>query len=195
MWYETSTGRARIETSDGLTMVWDGETAWVAPEDTQYDRPRFDILTWPYFLALPYKLRDAGTRIVPAGIGLVHGRKYDAARLTFGEGVGDSPDDWYIIYTSDLQRVEAVAYIVTYAKSGDEARNAEPHAMTYEQYRYIERVPVAHRWRFYDWSEADGVHGDPHGEALLTNTAFVETRDELFERPPNSREATMPDAE
>ena len=51
MTYEIGRGRVRIETESGATLVFDGEQAWVSPSAAQVPMIRFQLLTWPYFLA------------------------------------------------------------------------------------------------------------------------------------------------
>ena len=42
-------------------------------------------------------------------------------KISFDAGVGDAPDDWYIAFTDDQGRMDALGYIVTYSKSQEEA--------------------------------------------------------------------------
>jgi hypothetical protein len=91
-------GRVRIEQRDGTLLVFDGEKAWVSPPEADFQAARFHLLTWPYFLAAPFKLRDPGTHLEPLADLTTHGESHPAARLTFDDGVGDAPDDWYILY-------------------------------------------------------------------------------------------------
>ncbi|MCA9774142.1 MAG: hypothetical protein KC466_17125, partial [Myxococcales bacterium] len=96
--FETKGARSRIDTVDGATLVFDGAEAWVTPADAAVPRARFHLLTWPYFLAAPMKLRDPGTTLTDRGAMLMGGERLPAATLTFGAGVGDTPDDWYVAY-------------------------------------------------------------------------------------------------
>ena len=146
MTYETGAGRVRIETVGGATLVFDGERAWVSPSAAQVPMIRFQLLTWPYFLAAPFKLRDPGTYLAPHGRRPLDGVTHVTALLTFDAGTGDSPDDWYVIYQDPAtDRLAAVAYIVTYGTTVDEAQK-EPHALVYEDYRTIDGVALATRW-------------------------------------------------
>ena len=82
---------------------------------------------------LPFKLDDAGTTLRPMDEAALDARDDAAmrrAKLTFGTGVGDSPDDWYILYLNDDDTLAAAAYTVTYGKTVAEAE-ADPHAIVY----------------------------------------------------------------
>lgn len=184
--------RTRIERADGAVLVFDGETAWVSPAGAEWPMARFHSLTWPYFLAAPYKLDDPGTRLEPLGELDLAGTPHQAARLTFDAGVGDAPDDWYVLYRDpETDRLAAMAYIVTYGNTREEAEK-EPHAIVYRDWVEVEGVPVPTRWDFHMWSEEEGVHGDPIGQVALTDPRFVEGGDDAFEAPPEAREETLP---
>lgn len=188
-----STGQTRLDLGGDTVAVFDGTDAWVAPDAAAMPRARFDLLTWPYFLAAPYKLRDPGTRLEDRGTMMLDGKPYDAARLTFAPGTGDSPDDWYLLYRDpDTGRLHAMAYIVTYG--GTSAREAEqsPHAIVYDDYRTVEGVPVPTTWRFYNWSEDGGLEGNPIGEMDLDNPRFVEPEPDDFARPEGGGRAPAP---
>lgn len=184
-------GKTRLELSGGAVAVWDGERAWVSPASVQMPPGvRFHVLTWPYFLAAPMKLRDPGAHLEPKGEQPWGGETYDTALLTFDSGVGDSPDDWYLLYRDrDDHRLTAMAYIVTYGGNDGEA---EPHAIVYEDFETVGGSQVATHWTFYNWSEEQGIHGDPIGEVRLSNLAMVTPEEGAFTRPSDAREGELP---
>ena len=57
---ETNFSRIKITANDGSVMVFKDQQAYVHPADSKFRTPRFDLLTWPYFLAVPFKLSDPG---------------------------------------------------------------------------------------------------------------------------------------
>ena len=189
---EPGGGRVRIETEGGATLVFDGERAWVSPSAAKVPMVRFQLLTWPYFLAVPFKLRDPGTFLAPHGTRPLHGVPHETALLTFDAGIGDSPDDWYVVYQDpETDRLAAVAYIVTYGTTTAEAEK-EPHVLVYEDYRTIDGVALATRWVMYNWSLAEGAVGEPLGDVRLSNIRFVEPDEHQFERPVDAREDPLP---
>lgn len=192
MIYDMHTSRVRLELTDGTTLVFDGEKAWVSPSSAEAPMARFHLLTWPYFLAAPFKLRDPGTHLEPSGTLPIHDTVTATRKLTFNEGVGDAPDDWYIIYP-DLatNRLAAMAYIVSYGKGG-KAAEEEPHAIVYHDYETIDGVTLSTRWTFHHWSAEEGPHGDPIGEVQLRNIEFVEAHEEAFAKPDDAREDKLP---
>ena len=190
-------GLVRIETDDA-TAVFDGTTAHLSPPDAEMARPRFQLLTWPYFALMPFKLDDGGANLAEIDDAPLRegGEPMPRMRLTFGQGVGDSPDDWYVLYL-DGSLLKAASYIVTYGDVDPDA--AEPHAIVYDD---IENVPgpdgrptgvlISRSWTFHNWSEDEGITGEPIGRATLEDLRFVERESGMFEAPADAREVEVP---
>lgn len=194
MLFPTDLSASRLDLADGTTAVFDGERAWVHPASSQLQAARFHLLTWPYFLAVPMKLRDPGTRLEPVGERQLQGESYDAARLTFEPGVGDTPDDWYLLYRDRASgQLAAMAYVVTYGTSLAEAEK-EPHAITYEQFVDVDGVAVPTLWRFWLWNEEQGIHGEPIGRVELADPALITAELSAFDRLEGAREDALPPA-
>jgi hypothetical protein len=188
----TSMSRTRLDLASGAVAIWDGETAWVSPPDAAIEQARFHVLTWPYFLSAPMKLQDPGTRLEPLGQKPLRGESHETARLTFEPGVGDTPDDWYIVYKDlETDRLKAMAYIVTFGTTAEEAEK-EPHAITYDEFVVVEGVPIPTKWTFWMWSESEGIHGEPIGGVTLASPAFVSTTAADFAVPENARSEGLP---
>ncbi|MAE60401.1 MAG: hypothetical protein CMJ49_03490 [Planctomycetaceae bacterium] len=151
MTFTTDMSRARIETTAGPVMVFDGERAWLSPASAEVEMARFHLLTWPYFVAAPYKLQDPGSHLSYLGTMPLDdsGTEYDVAELTFDAGVGDTPDDWYVCYR-DLAtgRLYSMAYIITYYQDTAKA-NAEPHAITYHDFENLRGAMISTTWKFW----------------------------------------------
>ena len=166
-----STGVLLTREEDGATVAFAEDDIHLWPADADWPRARFDVLTWHYFFWIPYKLTDEGAKVADEQIVFSGGDPESILRLTFGEGIGDAPDDWYLIRRdSTTGLIDAVAYIVTYSKSVDEAES-DPHAILYSDYRDVQGIPIAHRWTFHYWG--NGV-GEQLGEATISNVEFVE---------------------
>ncbi|MHC5005495.1 MAG: hypothetical protein ACYTJ0_20525 [Planctomycetota bacterium] len=190
--YDIHGGRARLDLRDGTALVFDGTAAWVAPSSAETSMARFHLLTWPYFLAAPFKLRDPGTVARKHPLSAIDGRLCETLKLTFAAGTGDTPDDWYLVHldtTTDL--VAAMAYIVTYGTPVAEA-SADPHAIVYGGHRTIDGVVVPTEWTFRSWRADDGVQGDELGRARLRNVRFGALDESLFAKPADAREDKLP---
>ena len=193
MLYDPAGGRVRIERTDGTVLIFDGGQAWISPSSAEAPMARFHLLTWPYFMAAPYKLRDPGTRLTPFGRHQIDGAEHVTAMLTFDAGVGDSPDDWYVVYEdTDTHRLAAMAYIVTYGGKSAEEAEQDVHVVLYDDFESVENALIATSWDFYNWTAGQGAHGESLGRVKLTNLRFVELDESVFARPADAREDPLP---
>lgn len=199
MWFTPSMGQVRMELTGGdgvITIVYDGEQAWLSPADAAVPGPpaRFHVLTWPYFVAVPYKLDDPGTAHADAGGHPIRSdnESLPGVKITFGNGVGDTPDDWYMAFAEpDTGRLTALSYIVTYGKDAETA-NEQPSIALYDDFIEVDGVPFATTWTFHYWTPGEGLVGEPKGSAKLSNIAFVEPPAGAFDKPEGAAEAKAP---
>ncbi|MEQ9366982.1 MAG: hypothetical protein RIF32_22300, partial [Leptospirales bacterium] len=192
--FETAGDRSRIDFRDGGVMLFDGHEAMVSPPNHPAPKPRFELLTWPYFFELAFKLNDPGTRLRAIGDRRSAGRDYPAARLTFGANVGDTPDDWYVLYVDpQTGLLDTAGYIVTYGQSATEGEK-EPHAIVYSDYVDVDGVQLATDWKFYLWTEERGIFGEAIGAARLSNIRFVVLNAGTFLRPETYRVDELPES-
>lgn len=181
----TNSSKIRIDKKDGVKLVYDGSEVYLCPETTSDKGARFDMFTWQYFFAMPFKLTDPGTNWESLAAKKQDNLEYPAGRLTFGENIGDAPDDWYVIYQDpETNLLYAAAYIVTFGSEVEKA-NQNPHAIVYSKYKTIDDIKIATHWEFHKWNEKDGI-GKKIGEAKLSNIVFFEAEPELFEKPEKS---------
>lgn len=201
MTYDWRRNRSRLDLADGTTLVFDGKQAWVSPASAEVEMARFHLHTWPYFLLAPFKLRDPGSHLVPGGTRMLDDEPHPIATMTFDPGVGDAPDDWYVVYQDpETHRLAAMAYIVTYGGTSREEAEKDPHLVVYGGYEEIaplegkalESPVLSTAWTFYAWDEAEGSRGGPIGEVTLSNLRFVEPHRLFFSRPADSREDPLP---
>ncbi len=174
----------RLELSNDTFAVFNGNKMWSAPTDTSVSR--FQLKTWAYFLQIPYKLNDPGTNMQPLGTTKMNGEVYKTAKLTFDSGTGDTPDDWFILYRNrKTNRLHVMAYIVTANKTVKEAEK-NPHAISYENFKMVEGIPIATTWKLWSWDYENGFSDEPIGKVQLTNIEFMQTGD-LFMAPQNTK--------
>lgn len=188
---KTNSSAIRLRKEDGTILVFKDNQAFISPSSAAKPRERFNLLTWPYFFAAPFKVDDPGTQLADLGEKILSGEKYDAAKLTFNAKVGDSPEDWYILYrTPDENMLYAMAYIVTFGDKNLDEANAEPHAISYHKYEDVDGVKIAKKWKFWMWDEETGL-GKELGGAEISNLQFVQTTDADFTLGEDSAELTM----
>ncbi len=175
----TDMSEIHMAKANGTELTYTRDTAFVSPVDSDHRRARFDLLTWPYFLAAPFKFDDPGTRITPLGEETLMGETYETAKLSFEPGTGDAPDDWYILFRDqETGSLKAMVYIVTYGKTVEEAVD-NPHCIVYDDYEETEGVLFPQTWTFYEWTEAEGL-GEKLGQAQLGNFSFTQPEASAF---------------
>lgn len=189
---DTQSARTRLELKSGETIGFDGKDVWITPAKSKRARARFDALTWSYFVAAPWKLRDPGSHLVSKGSKTLKGKALETAKLTFDKGVGDAPDDWYLCYRDpQSKQLTAMAYIVTFGKGKDGVAKAKPHAITYEKVKTVSGVSLATHWQFWNWSESKGVHGKRIGHAQLSGMKFSKRDLSRFAKPKTARSVPL----
>ncbi|WP_224489180.1 hypothetical protein [Robertkochia flava] len=192
VWLKTNSSGIRIEKNTGTTLIFDGKKAYMQPGEAEDPRARFDIFTWPYFFALPYKLNDPGTQWQDLGSrNLKDSLKLPAAKLSFDPGTGDAPDDWYVVYYEPATgHIAAAGYIVTYGGKNPEEAEANAHAIQYHDYQEVSGIPIATRWTFHNWSLETGL-GEQIGEAFLEAIQFSDPSPPVFVPEENSKTIDM----
>ena len=192
MTFNTAVNLARMDLDNGSTLVFDGRTAWQSPPDSPQTRGRFHVLTWPYFLAAPFKLSDPGARIAEREELQLDGITYDTALLSFDPGTGDTPEDWYRLFRDrQTNRLAAMGYIVTYGKDADEAKK-KPSVIVYGDFTTIQGVTIPIVWDLYYWEPDRGRDAEAKARVVLSAPRFVEPGPDFFTKPDDARELPLP---
>ncbi len=182
----TNSTRVRLDKADGTTIVYNGNQVYITPDNSKMDGARFDIFTWQYFFAMPFKLTDPGTVWGDQELRKLDGKHYETSKLSFESNIGDSPDDWYLVYKdAETNRLKAAAYIVTFNTELNKAEK-NPHAIVYSDYINVENIALATKWSFHNWDEQTGL-GEQLGEAQISNIKFFEPKDGHFQAAENSK--------
>ena len=110
--------RAVHEVADNrdITYGWDGKQAWSFPDSADVGvNPRFWSTTPYYFVGLPFVLADEGVILEELGKKEFKGITYDLIKASYENGIGDAPDDFYVIYIDpETKLMGALRYIVSY---------------------------------------------------------------------------------
>ena len=95
---------------------WDGQNAWSFPDTANVGvNPRFWSNTPFYFIALPFVLADEGVNLEELAPKEYKGVTYDLVKATYKDGMGDAPDDFYVIYIHpETKQMGGLRYIVSY---------------------------------------------------------------------------------
>ncbi|MCZ4409952.1 DUF6503 family protein [Cryomorphaceae bacterium 1068] len=174
----TNSSKGKIVYKDGRELYYDEDLVYADTSFNNHGSARFAAYTWSYFFLFPYKLSDPGTNWSDEEQTTLNGETYNSQKLTFGEGVGDAPDDWYITYSdTETHLMEVAAYIVTAGGSTIEEAEEDPHAISYHDYKDVDGVALAHSWKFWEWRKDSGLTRQL-GKARLSGLKFM-TEDEF----------------
>lgn len=159
--------------------AWDGTDAWISPAKLQQPNPRFWATTGYYFESIPFVLADPGIDYEVLPDEVLDGVAHDMVRISYGEGVGDSPGDTYTLYVNKGSGlVDAIRYTVTFGRPARQGADARPKSETllyYEDYVAVDGLKVATRFRGFHF--VDGKMGDFKNEAWATEISFRQAFD------------------
>lgn len=174
--------RAYIEyPAMNMQLGWDGDKAWGENWGVPYP-PRFLALLDYYFLNLPWLALDPGVVLGPPGSARLWDDpvEYITIRMTFEAGVGDTPDDYYVLYIHPVNYLlKACTYIVTYQSLLPEGVSATPeHTLVYDRYQTVDGLVVPIHYTIYESDKRE------YASCTIENWSFSEPFDaEKVEMP------------
>ncbi len=177
--------RKALMTSEDYTIGYDGEQVWITPGlDAFASSPRFYNGLDFYFFAIPFVLADPGTRRESLGRVSVGDEEFDAVRISFDEGVGASPGDYYVAhFDPDTHLLRLLLYTVTFF-SGEPNENY--NVRMYDEWQEVGGLLVPLTASSYAWDSEAGVLGERRGEASYANVR-------LMPEPPDAATFARPD--
>lgn len=103
--------------SKNYEVGFDGEVAWAKPDATQVSgaSSAFYYNLDFYFVAIPFVLADKGVSVTHIGQQELKGKMYEVLKITFGSGIGFTPEDVYKMYIDPESHILGVlTYSVAY---------------------------------------------------------------------------------
>ncbi len=184
---DTWSSRAAHTVSDNaqLRFGWDGEQAWkVEPEGQELAiNTRFWSMTPYYFVGVPFVFSDPGTVLERGPDETVQGQLWNTVKVGYQGGVGDAPDDWYVVYLDpETHRVGGLRYVVSYPGFFPDGGHSPEKWMGYAGRQMVGQVSVAQSHHTYTWGP-EGA-GDKVTEIQVSDLKSVPaTLDSAFDRP------------
>ncbi len=175
--------------SDDYTIGFDGNDVWISPDSKTLGLPaRFYAFTPYYFFGLPFLFADPGVRLESLGTKKLDSKEYDVVKISFGAGVGDTPEDNYVAYfDKDSKRLRLAHYIVTYPlfMEGKQPDQLERHAIVYDEWQEIDGLTVPKKVSFYGWEDEKLVPSSTAPSYSYDNVKFKKERPspKLFAKP------------
>lgn len=153
---------------------YNGETLWVLnkSEEPYEGNARFYKGLMFYFYAMPFVLGDSGVNYSEAEPLEFEVESYPGIRISYDIGVGESPDDEYILYFNrETYQMEWLAYTVTFGKEG---KSDDFHFIRYKYWQNINglKLPVSVSWYTYE----DHVPQELRNSIIFDEVSLTEER-------------------
>ncbi len=169
--------RSGLITGQEYTLGSSGGEVWIKPglDALGGTPPRFYMWTPFYFFGMPFVFADHGAKQESLGKKSFRGQEYDAVRITFAKGTGDTPDDYYVAYIDPkTSQLKLAYYVVTYPamRKGKPVEELEPHAIVFEEWQTVDGLLVPKIAPFYKWTGND-IEGEALGTLDFSNVRFL----------------------
>ncbi len=182
----------------GARIAWDGEKAWSENWQGPFP-PRFVALLSYYFLNLPWLAADPGVNLSEPGTGRLWDdpTEYITVTMTFEPGVGNTPDDYYILYIDpNSYRLRAAELSVTYADILPPDVDVMTEIAVYDEFAEVDGLTVATKCSIYgkdrsalaSWEWRDWSFNKPFDESRM-----VVSPNAVLDTSSPSRTAKTPD--
>jgi len=141
--------RKTLISSSKFTIGFDGTAVWMnAAGKFPVERARFYHNLYFYFYAMPFVLGDPGISYSNVKDLSFENKTYTGYKITYGNNVGDSPDDNYFVYFDKTsQQMTWLGYTVTY---GDEKPSTEIHYIKYTDWQKVNGLLLPKKLQWYD---------------------------------------------
>lgn len=181
---DLKTRKVAIKT-DKFTLGFDGDKVWLEQDSTYYQpqRARFYHNLMFYFYAMPFVVGDDGITYSDVPALEFEDVSYPGTKISFGAGVGDAPDDNYIVYRNPTtNQMEWLAYTVTYGKNEKSDRYSY---IKYDQWIKVGNLQLPSTLQWY--KVEDGKPTEMVAERAFSNvTASSKKLDpSIFDKPIN----------
>ena len=175
--------RKSLIESANWSIGYDGTQVWLNQKeaDAYGGNARFYHNLYFYFYAMPFVLADDGINYEPVESKTLDGVKYGGVKISYGENIGDSPKDEYIVYyNQDTFDMEWLAYTVTYRSNEKSDRWSY---IKYDEWMPVNGIALPKKLVWY--AVEDGIPTVPRNEVVFDKVTLTETilEDSVFAKP------------
>ncbi len=171
------------------TIGYNGKEVWLKHKDTTAykGKPRFYYNLMFYFYAMPFVLADEGIVYKDVDPLVYDGKKYPGIKISYTDGVGESPEDEYILYyDAETYKMAWLGYTVTYFSK---EKSQEFHFINYSNWQTVEEllVPEILTWYNVENNMPTTKRSDLKFTNIVLSTGAPEVS--LFEKPEGAKVA------
>jgi hypothetical protein len=168
------------------TIGFDGENVWLKNKDTiTYNlyggNPKFYYNLMFYFYAMPFILADDGINYEDTDPLVFEGQTYPGIKISYEAGIGESPEDEYILYYHpETYKMEWLGYTVTFF-SKEKAK--EFHFRRYSNWQNVNGLELPETMVRYNYE--NNLPTSVHSENKFFNVKLSNQKPdtEIFEAP------------
>jgi hypothetical protein len=162
---------------------YDGEYIWLKNLDTTKYKgnAKFYYNLMFYFYAMPFVLGDDGINYQDIEPLQYEGASYPGVLISYNSGVGESPDDEYILYYHpDTHEMSWLAYTVTYFSK---EKSKKFNLIRYNNWENVEGVKLPSKLQWHNYNE--GKIGDIRNEISFVNSKLSKEKvsEDMFKVP------------
>lgn len=174
--------RSFIETKD-FKIGYNGKETWLQEnEGFKYkSNPQFYYNLMFYFYAMPYVLADDGITYTDVDALEFDGKIYPGIKISYGNDIGESPEDEYILYYDiETNKMAWLGYTVTYFTK---EKSKDWHFIRYSEWQNVEGLVLP---KTLSWYKAEGFKiGDKRNDLEFTGIKLSKYKMEAsqFEKP------------
>jgi hypothetical protein len=112
-----------------------------------------------YFYAMPFIISDPGTNYETVAPTELDGKIYNGLKVSYNKGVGDSPEDEYILYFDpETNKMAWLAYTVTFK---DQKKSDDWHYIKYDRWQDVNGLLLPEKLVWYNIE-----NGKPKGKKM-----------------------------
>ena len=136
-----------------FSIGYDGKEVWLQEKDTASYKgnAKFYYNLMFYFYAMPYVLADDGIIYTDVEPLQFEGREYPGIKIGYEAGIGESPEDEYIMYfNKDTHQMEWLGYTVTYFSK---EKSKDFHFIKYSDWQNIDGIKLPKTLEWYNYED------------------------------------------
>lgn len=165
------------------TIGFDGDDVWLKNKDTvnYKGNPKFYYNLMFYFYAMPFILADDGIIYEDVAALEFEGKTYPGIKISYESGVGESPEDEYILYyDSETNKMEWLGYTVTYFSK---EKSKEFHFIKYSNWQTVKGLVLPETLTWYKYE--NNLPTEKRNDLQFTNIKISTEKpdSDIFEAP------------
>jgi hypothetical protein len=181
--------KTKIESKD-WSIGYDGKGVWLLKNKLGYEgNPIFYHNLMFYFYAMPFVISDPGTNYEAVAPTELDGKLYNGLKVSYDNGVGDSPKDEYILYFEPgTNKMVWLAYTLTFM---DQKKSNDWHYIKYDKWQDVNGLLLSEKLTW--WNVEDGKPTDEEMDIRFNKVTATETMLEssVFAKPAEAQYVKM----